>query len=240
MLSRVAIDDKTNPLEIVQGGSVANQQIETLRQRVQALGYKLILDLSDDEENMAILDPKIGKLVIVRGDVEELDTWLVGRETAAADAEEIHAQADDDRLNEMSVRLEGIRATLRTLQAEHTGDIGAVLPLLERNVDAVFGLLAFGKPQISAVALLKQLEEESEAVPLEDVLEYLSACNFDVMQVGAINEDSSRQDEWTVSHNWPEKGVRHQWAEQKLISSLRLPARVPALATLAENSFGRD
>jgi hypothetical protein len=216
---------------------VATQQIETLRQRVQALGCKLILDLSDDEENMGILDPRIGKLVIVRGDAEELDTWLVDRETGAADAKKIEAQADDDRLNEISVRLEGIRATLRTLQVEHTGgDIGAVLPLLERDVDAVFGFLALGKPQISAVALLKQLEEKSEAVPLEDVLKYLSACNFDVMQVGAINENSSRQDEWTVSHNWTEKGVRYQWAEQKLISSLRLPSRASALATLPENS----
>jgi hypothetical protein len=214
---------------------VATQQIETLRQRVQALGYKLILDLSHDEENMAILDPRIGKLVIVRGNAEELDTWLVDRETGAADAKKIEAQADDDRLNEISVRLEGIRATLRTLQVEHTGgDIGAVLPLLERDVDAVFGFLALGKPQISAVALLKQLEEKSEAVPLEDVLKYLSACNFDVMQVGAINENSSRQDEWTVSHNWTEKGVRYQWAEQKLISSLRLPSRASALATLPE------
>lgn len=216
---------------------MATQQIETLRQRVQALGCKLILDLSDDEENMGILDPRIGKLVIVRGDAEELDTWLVDRETGAADAKKIEAQADDDRLNEISVRLEGIRATLRTLQVEHTGgDIGAVLPLLERDVDAVFGFLALGKPQISAVALLKQLEEKSEAVPLEDVLKYLSACNFDVMQVGAINENSSRQDEWTVSHNWTEKGVRYQWAEQKLISSLRLPSRASALATLPENS----
>lgn len=214
---------------------MATQQIETLRQRVQALGYKLILDLSHDEENMAILDPRIGKLVIVRGNAEELDTWLVDRETGAADAKKIEAQADDDRLNEISVRLEGIRATLRTLQVEHTGgDIGAVLPLLERDVDAVFGFLALGKPQISAVALLKQLEEKSEAVPLEDVLKYLSACNFDVMQVGAINENSSRQDEWTVSHNWTEKGVRYQWAEQKLISSLRLPSRASALATLPE------
>ena len=216
---------------------MATQQIETLRQRVQALGYKLILDLSDDEKNMGILDPRIGKLVIVRGDAEELDTWLVDRETGAADAKKIEAQADDDRLNEISVRLDGIRATLRTLQVEHTGgDIGAVLPLLERDVDAVFGFLALGKPQISAVALLKQLEEKSEAVPLEDVLKYLSACNFDVMQVGAINENSSRQDEWTVSHNWTEKGVRYQWAEQKLISSLRLPSRASALATLPENS----
>ncbi len=216
---------------------MATQQIETLRQRVQALGCKLILDLSDDEENMGILDPRIGKLVIVRGDAEELDTWLVDRETGAADAKKIEAQADDDRLNEISVRLEGIRATLRTLQVEHTGgDIGAILPLLERDVDAVFGFLALGKPQISAVALLKQLEEKSEAVPLEDVLKYLSACNFDVMQVGAINENSSRQDEWTVSHNWTEKGVRYQWAEQKLISSLRLPSRASALATLPENS----
>ena len=216
---------------------MATPQIETLRQRVQALGCKLILDLSDDEENMGILDPRIGKLVIVRGDAEELDTWLVDRETGAADAKKIEAQADDDRLNEISVRLEGIRATLRTLQVEHTGgDIGAVLPLLERDVDAVFGFLALGKPQISAVALLKQLEEKSEAVPLEDVLKYLSACNFDVMQVGAINENSSRQDEWTVSHNWTEKGVRYQWAEQKLISSLRLPSRASALATLPENS----
>ena len=215
---------------------MATQQIETLRQRVQALGYKLILDLSHDEENMAILDPRIGKLVIVRGNAEELDTWLVDRETGAADAKKIEAQADDDRLNEISVRLEGIRATLRTLQVEHTGgDIGAVLPLLERDVDAVFGFLALGKPQTSAVALLKQLEEKSEAVPLEDVLQYLSACNFDVMQVGAINENSSRQDEWTVSHNWTEKGVRYQWAEQKLISSLRLPSRASALATLPEN-----
>ena len=220
---------------------MATQQIETLRQRVQALGYKLILDPSDDEEHMAILDPKIGKLVIVRGDAEELETWLVDRETRAADARKIEAQADDDRLNEISVRLEGIRATLRTMQVEHTGlDIGAVLPLLERDVDAVLGFLALGKPQISAVALLKQLEEKSEAAPLEDVLKYLSACDFDVMQVGAINENSSRQDEWTVSHNWTEKGVRHQWAEQKLISSLRLPAGAPALATLPENSVGRD
>ena len=197
---------------------------------MQALGYKLILDLSHDEENMAILDSRIGKLVIVLGNAEELDPWLVDRETGAADAKKIEAQADDDRLNEISVRLEGIRATL---QVEHTGgDIGAVLPLLERDVDAVFGFLALGKPQISAVALLKQLEEKSEAVPLEDVLKYLSACNFDVMQVGAINENSSRQDEWTVSHNWTEKGVRYQWAEQKLISSLRLPSRASALATL--------
>jgi hypothetical protein len=70
----------------------------------------------------------------------------------------------------------------------------------------------------SAAQMLKQLEQQSEAMEFHAVADYLTGSQYLVANHVCATDT---EDEYTVSHSWTEKGVRHQWAEQKLIAKLR-------------------
>jgi hypothetical protein len=69
-----------------------------------------------------------------------------------------------------------------------------------------------------AVERLKQLEAESESLPLEVVLAYLTGNGHEIAK---LKDRTAAQDDWRISCTRTELGVRYAYAEQRLLALLR-------------------
>ena len=79
-----------------------------------------------------------------------------------------------------------------------------------------------------AAERFKQLQAESERLPFDEIKSYLRASSYDVLErtdnEPTVNERfgyaTLNEDEFRVTHDWTEKGVRYQWAQQKFLDLL--------------------
>jgi hypothetical protein len=230
---------------------MAVQDFETLRARVQAVGCQLFIDDADDgDPRMYIHDPKVDKHVIVGAPADEIESWIVEREDAkpkpgpatllrieneiAHELDDINlaiAQTDLHEQEGAADKLPKILALAKSL-ADEINELGN-FEHSNRGAAKHKKVSADDKvPDVlrAAAERLAALEERSKEVPLDEVLKFLNGCNFAIRRevvdgVGHV-DDSPAVDggdfTYQIGHDeWTETGVRHTWAEQKLIWALR-------------------